>query len=178
MQLWWSSIALLLIVAAVGARALRFELLRWDDDLSFYENEHVKHLNLQSLRWMATDTTFNQKYMPLGWLLFSLSYQAFGPDATKQHALNVAIHAANAFLVFAILRQLAAMIFPAKDGRWRTWAAFFSAAVWAVHPLRVEVIAWMSPRVHSQACKPSAAKAMFYELARASKSVNYFARTA
>src|SRR5262245_15685686 len=98
-----AAIALLLIVAAVYARTLSFQLVKWDDSRMLTENPHVAAINGQTLHWMLTDTTYNRLYMPLGWLGYALSVALFGYNASAHHAINVLLHLINTLLVFAVL---------------------------------------------------------------------------
>jgi tetratricopeptide (TPR) repeat protein len=87
-------------------------------------------------------TTFHGGHWePLAWLSLALDFEAFGLSPRAFHATNLALHALNAALVFALARALAPA--PAKASR---AAAAGAAALFALHPLRVESVAWVVER--------------------------------
>jgi protein O-mannosyl-transferase len=81
-------------------------------------------------------TTMDRLYRPATTLSFLLNYTVLGKDAAGYHAVNIALHALNTLLVFALARI------------WlrREWPAFFAAALWAVHPVGVETVANIAGR--------------------------------
>jgi len=151
---WLAVFALIVIPAIVYFRVAHFDFIKWDDDKMLYENPHVQALSAENLRWMFTDATYNRLYMPLGWLGYALSIALVGLSANAQHLINLCLHIANALLVFAILREIlearAAQARPSSAAPTAIIiSAFVGALFWAVHPLRVEVVAWVGARVHS-----------------------------
>jgi hypothetical protein len=82
-----------------------------------------------------TDVVFGS-FHPLTIFSFAVEQQFFGRNALLLHATNVAFHAASAILVFLLLQQLTGAPF----------GAFAGALLWAVHPLRVESVAWIAER--------------------------------
>ena len=82
-----------------------------------------------------TDVVFGS-FHPLTIFSFAIEQQFFGPNALLLHATNVGFHAASAILVFLLLQQLTGSPF----------GAFAAALLWAVHPLRVESVAWIAER--------------------------------
>jgi tetratricopeptide (TPR) repeat protein len=150
---WMLSLGLGLTVAAVFARAVGAEFLRWDDDINIFVNPHIQALNLENLRWMFTDTSYVRRYMPLAWLGFALNNAIFGATAISYHAGNVLLHALNSVLVFFIVLKLLRLAAPTGAGGEATprlLAAAGGALLWAVNPLRVEVVAWASARIYCQ----------------------------
>ncbi len=132
--------ALAVAVAAValavhaGVRANAF--LYFDDGLYVTENPWVRAgLSWRGVAWAFT-TLHAANWHPLTWLSHMLDVQLFGLDAGAHHLVNAAIHALNAALVLLVLARL-------------TGAPLRSAAVallFAVHPLRVESVAWVAER--------------------------------
>ncbi len=134
----------LVIVAAVLAcflPALHGDFVAWDDDLNFTENPNYRGLAPAQLRWMAT-TFHGGHYQPLTWLTLALDHAVWGMDPTGYHLTSVLLHAVNAVFVYRLIIALLARTslpvggFPAAAG-----ALFF-----AIHPLRVESVAWASER--------------------------------
>jgi hypothetical protein len=134
----------LVIVAAVLAGflpALHGGFVAWDDDLNFTENPNYRGLAPAQLGWMLT-TFHGGHYQPLTWVTLALDHAVWGMDPTGYHLTSVLLHAVNAVLVYRLVIALLARTslpvggFPAAAG-----ALFF-----AIHPLRVESVAWASER--------------------------------
>ncbi len=140
-------LALVAVVFAVFFRTLESGFLRWDDDINVFENEHVQGLTAANLRWMLTDFEQAIRYKPLAWLAWALVHEAFGLNPFGYHLANVLLHCANAVLLFFLLRQLIKCgMQNAECGTEHTTHLDLCAALgtllWAVHPLRVEPVAW------------------------------------
>ena len=137
-----------LIVAAVFAAvwpALSAGWTNWDDPANFLHNPHYRGLGASNLAWMWTNTTGH--YMPLTWMTLGLDYELWGLEAAGYHFTNLLLHAANGVLAFVFLvRLLARMALPGADEASRAWAAAAGALVYALHPLRVESVAWVTER--------------------------------
>ena len=113
-------------------------------------NPGWKGLGWSELGWMFT-STLSGHYMPVAWLTLAMNYVLGGDDAHGYHVGNVLLHATNAVLVYLIaLRLLRAAGSQAGVPPLRPAVARFSAVVaalaFAVHPLRVEPVAWVSAR--------------------------------
>ncbi|MEY2407791.1 MAG: hypothetical protein QOF48_461 [Verrucomicrobiota bacterium] len=149
---WVLGIALLVGVAtcAVFHAAVGAEFLSWDDDINITGNPHVHGLTAENLRWMFTDTEYVRRYMPLGWLSWACQFQFFGDNPASYHLGNVLLHSLSAILLFLVLHRLLVVAAPGREQ-----AAFVCAGVaallWAIHPLRVEPVAWASGRLYCQA---------------------------
>jgi tetratricopeptide (TPR) repeat protein len=133
----WSAVAALVAGAALlYAPALGFEFLAFDDPDYVTENVHVSRgLGAEGLAW-AFGAAHAGNWHPLTWLSHMLDVTAFGLAPAGHHATNVALHALNAALVFLVLRVLTG-----RSGR-----SFVVAAVFAVHPVQVESVAWVAER--------------------------------
>jgi len=108
-----------------------YPFLNWDDQDVFIRNTALHAPGL--LRWAFT-TTYIEHYQPLAWLMWGALNRVQPLTPAAAHALNVGLHAACAVLVFALARCL--------SGRVGVSAA--AALLFALHPLRVEVVAWSS----------------------------------
>jgi tetratricopeptide (TPR) repeat protein len=137
------------LTLAVFWPAVRGEFLQWDDDVNLTANPHLRGLDGASVKWMFTDAAYMRRYVPLAWLGWAVEKEAFGLTAVSAHAGNVLFHAINAVLVFFLVRRLAAR-HPGGADRPAMFAALAGAAIWALHPLRVEVVAWASGRMYAQ----------------------------
>jgi Flp pilus assembly protein TadD len=127
-------VLLVAITWAVYARVWHFELVSYDDGV--YVNSQVKNgLSFEGLRW-AFVGYHDSNWIPLVWLSLMLNTTLFGSTPGSYHVVNVAIHTANVLLVFATL------VIGTRD----VWRSLFVAALFAVHPLHVESVAWVSER--------------------------------
>jgi tetratricopeptide (TPR) repeat protein len=119
----------------------------FDDDAALTENPHYRGLSPAHLAWMFT--TFHLgHYQPLSWLTHGLVYVIWGMDPVGYHLVNLILHAANAVLAYLLIVALLSLWFPAPDTnlRWLRGAAGVGALFFALHPLRVEPVAWATER--------------------------------
>ncbi len=124
--------------------ALRAGFVSWDDDTDFLGNPYYRGLGPPQLRWMFT--VMSGHYMPLTWLTHGVDYVLWGMRPAGYHAVNVVLHALAAVTAyFVALRLLAAAVAPEPRTARRVGAAV-AALVFAVHPLRVESVAWITER--------------------------------
>jgi protein O-mannosyl-transferase len=129
--------ALVIATLAVYAQTLRFDLLDYDDQVLVTHNPLVK----AGISLATAQTAFVQRSDPLNWLpLTVMSYMldatVFGIEPVAFHATNVLLHALDAVLLYLLLRSLTAA----------AWPSAIVAALFALHPLRVESVAWVSSR--------------------------------
>jgi tetratricopeptide (TPR) repeat protein len=141
---WWKQhwrvpavcLVLAAITFAVFGQTVGFEFVNYDDDLYVYENAKVEDgLSLKGLAWVFTHTDC-YLYHPLTMLSLMGNYQLHGLHAGWYHFTNVLLHTASVILLFLILRQMTGAL----------WRSAFVAAVFAIHPLRVESVAWVAER--------------------------------
>lgn len=147
-------IACVVVVAAVTflafVPALGAEWLNWDDDRNFLENPDWRGLQPANVKWMFT-AFYVGHYQPLSWLTLALDFTMWGgiEHPGGFHLTNVILHVANAALFFFLVRALLTVAGPDLAGR-RAPAldvcAAFGALFFAVHPLRVENVAWITER--------------------------------
>lgn len=136
------------VVVATFLPALGNGFVAWDDDKNFLDNPHYRGLGLVQLRWMWT--TFHLgHYVPLTWMTLGLDYLLWGMNPAGYHLTNVLLQAANAVVVYFLARRLLRFGEPG-DTAGDEWslglAAAFAALVFALHPLRVESVAWVTER--------------------------------
>jgi protein O-mannosyl-transferase len=113
-----------------------FDFVNFDDGFYVYHNTTVAGgLSLKGLGWVFTHADGNL-YHPLTMLSLMADYQLHKLDAGGYHVTNVLLHAASVILLFLILRQMTGAL----------WRSAFVAAVFAIHPLRAESVAWVSER--------------------------------
>jgi tetratricopeptide (TPR) repeat protein len=127
--------ALAAAVAGVYRHAGEFAFV-FDDGGFIVNNPDVAGgLSARSLRWALT-ATYTANWHPLTWLSHLLDVSLFGLRPGPPHLVNVFIHALNTVLVLLLLRRLTG----------RLWPSAFAAALFGVHPLHVESVAWISER--------------------------------
>jgi protein O-mannosyl-transferase len=128
------------------APALDNGFLNWDDDDNFLLNQHFRGLGWAQVAWAWT--TFHMgAYQPLGWMLLSAESRAWGLDPRGYHAVGVLFHAANTAALFALTLALLRHV-GIDRGEGRNACAALAVALWAVHPLRVEAVAWVSSQTY------------------------------
>ena len=135
-----------------GARDFHFVL--WDDDHNIQQNTHLGGVTWENLRWMFTDTTYSRRYFPLAWLGWNVEHDLAGLTSRSAHLGNVLFHLLNTVLVFLVIKAALRLWLPRENaaGPWpANVAATLGALLWALHPLRAEVVAWASGRIYAQA---------------------------
>jgi len=114
----------------------RHEFINYDDDQYVTTNPHVLGgLTPQNIAW-AFNVGYASNWHPLTWLSHILDVQLFGVKSGPQHLVNVLFHTANAVLLFLLLWHLSAAL----------WRSAMVAALFALHPLHVESVAWLAER--------------------------------
>jgi len=108
----------------------------FDDDLYITNNNHVKTgLSLENIIWAFT-TTHAYNWHPITWLSHMLDCQLFGLNPGWHHLVSLLFHTVNALLLFYVLKSTTGLL----------WQSAFAAALFALHPLHVESVAWASER--------------------------------
>lgn len=125
--------------------ALDNGFVKWDDDVNFLLNPYYRGLGWTQIRWMFT-TFYMGPYQPLSWLTLGLDFKLWGMDPRGYHLTNVLIHAVNAALAFFLARKLFEKMSPGRRTLHYDIAAAAAALFFAVHPLRVESVAWATER--------------------------------
>src|SRR4051794_6316179 len=121
--------------------AARFAFLNWDDESVILRNVSLGFPGVA--RWAWT-TTYMQHYQPLSWLAWAAIKAGFGPDPAAFHVANIAAHAACVLLVYATAHAVLTRAVPEASVTLRSVAAVAAALFFGLHPLRVEVVAWIS----------------------------------
>jgi tetratricopeptide (TPR) repeat protein len=130
------SLLLFATVLVVYSPVVPNGFLNYDDDTYITNNQHVRSgVTGQTLKWAFT--TFDAaNYHPLTWLSHALDCQFFGVNAAAHHEINVLFHAVNAVLLFLLFLRSTRF----------AWRSLFVAALFALHPLNVESVAWAAER--------------------------------
>jgi Flp pilus assembly protein TadD len=114
----------------------RCDFVSYDDPLYITENSHIQSgLTLGAIQWAFT-TGYAANWHPLTWMSHMLDVQLFGPNPYWHHVTNLLFHVANTLLLFFVLYRMTKV----------AWPSAFVAALFALHPLHVESVAWVAER--------------------------------
>ena len=131
-------ICLLLVLAtsAVYWQVREFSFVNYDDDSYVTDNPHVREgLTFENLAWAFT-TGHASNWLPMTWLSHMLDCQLYGLDPAGHHLTSVSLHILNSVLLFCAFRTMTGHL----------WQSGFAAALFALHPLHVESVAWVAER--------------------------------
>jgi tetratricopeptide (TPR) repeat protein len=140
-----------LLVASLTLTAflptLHNQFVNWDDDYNFVDNPHYRGLAWPHLRWMWT--TFHMgHYIPLTWMTLGWDHLLWGMNPVGYHLTSLLLHATNALIFYFLALRLLTVTrpSPADHDHALALSAGFAALVFALHPLRVESVAWATER--------------------------------
>jgi hypothetical protein len=129
-------LALMILLFWAFAPLLRYGFSIYDDHMYVSENPVVQAgLTLQGVVWAFT-TTIANLWHPLTMISHMLTVQLFGLQPGMHHMVNLLLHAANTIILCLLLTRMTALF----------WPSFFTAALFALHPLHVESVVWISGR--------------------------------
>jgi protein O-mannosyl-transferase len=131
-------LSLLLVSVTIGIfwQTGNHDFISLDDGQYVTENSHIRAgLTRESLGW-AFKTIEAANWHPLTWLSHMADSQIYGMNPGRHHLTSVLLHAANTLLLFLFLSATTKTL----------WRSFFVAALFAIHPLHVESVAWVAER--------------------------------
>jgi tetratricopeptide (TPR) repeat protein len=129
-------LVLITVTLAVFWQVSNHEFVNFDDDDYVSENPHVQSvLSRQAIIWAFTATRA-ANWHPLTWLSHMIDCQLYGLNPSGHHLTNVLFHLVNTLLLFLLLNRITGA----------SWRSGFVAALFAVHPLHVESVAWVAER--------------------------------
>jgi tetratricopeptide (TPR) repeat protein len=127
---------LAVVIALVFGRVATHDFVNLDDGLYVYENHHLREgFSIENIKW-AFSTFHAGNWHPLTWLSHIIDYEIYGLDPMGHHWTSVQLHIANTLLLFFTLQMLTGTF----------WRSAFVAALFALHPIHVESVAWVSSR--------------------------------
>src|SRR5438132_479223 len=143
---WLVPVLIALVTFAAFLPTLQNQFVTWDDGKNFLENAHYRGLGWTHIRWMWT--THLGHYIPLTWMTLGLDYLLWGMNPFGYHLTSLLLHAANAVVFFFVVHRILTLAQPSPSERGHALAvaAGFAALVFAIHPLRVESVAWVTER--------------------------------
>jgi tetratricopeptide (TPR) repeat protein len=124
------------VTFAVYLPVRNYSFLFYDDNVYVTDNAQVKPgLSWQGIKWAFT-TGYGANWHPLTWLSLMLDCELFGVEPGPMHIVNVLFHIANTLLLFIVFNRMTKAL----------WQSAFIAALFALHPLHVESVAWIAER--------------------------------
>lgn len=128
------------IILILATLAVYWQVNRYDfiiEDIPYLtDGSHIQPgITLEGIRW-AFSTTYYYSWQPLLWLSFMLDYQLYGMNAGGYHITNLILHILSTLLLFWLFNRMTGEV----------WRSAFVAAFFALHPLHVESVAWVSER--------------------------------
>ena len=141
--LWSAAVVVAAVTVVCFSPSLQNGFVNWDDPGNFLNNENYRGLSLDHIKWMFTDRQGH--YIPIAWLTLGLDYVIWEMNPRGYHLTSLLFHVFNALLFFfltaGILRKAAG-----SNGAVPVAAAAAGALFFAIHPLRVESVVWITER--------------------------------
>ena len=130
------SLFLVVIILTAYWQLPSHEFLSFDDYGYIIKNTHVHEgMTWKNILWTFSNTDFGY-FHPLTWMSHMLAFQLFGLNSSMHHLMNLFLHISSTLLLFFVLKRMTGAL----------WQSAFVAAVFALHPLNVESVAWISER--------------------------------
>lgn len=127
---------LVLVTLAAFEQVRNNDFINFDDGKYIVKNVHVNTgLTLKNINWAFT-TGYASNWHPLTWITHMIDCELFAIQPAGHHIMNLAFHLINTLLLFTILTRMTGSL----------WASAFTAALFALHPVHVESVAWASER--------------------------------
>jgi len=127
---------LIVVSFAAFGRIIGNDFINFDDNVYITENNHIKAgLNSETIKW-AFSAVVSSNWHPLTLISHALDWSLFGANASGHHFVSLLLHIGTAILLFLFLNKTTASL----------WPSAFVAALFALHPLRVESVAWAAER--------------------------------
>jgi hypothetical protein len=136
LPLWGGYLILIVITLVIYAPVRTYDFVNFDDPFYVTDNPNIqKPLSIQSI-WWAFSTGYFFNWHPITWLSYMTDFRLFALDAGKYHVVNLVFHVLNVLLLCEVLRRMTGAL----------GLSAFVAALFAIHPLHVESVAWISER--------------------------------
>ena len=135
-------ISLAVLTWVVFGQLLQYDFINYDDPRYVYENTNItKGLTIGGIAWAFTHI-HSMNWHPLTTISHMLDCQLYGLKPGAHHFTNVLLHSIVAILLLLVLQRMTG----GPSGTGSIWRSAFVAAVFAIHPLRVESVAWIAER--------------------------------
>lgn len=148
-KVWQAAVVTALVSCAVCLPVLDNQFVAWDDAQYIYQNIHLTKINGEFLRWAFFDQYW-LLWMPLTWISYAIDLQLWGLTPLGFHLTSLMLHGLNTFFVALLTVQIVKISFNRNDTFISNSNLLFCAVVggllFAIHPLKVEPVAWASER--------------------------------
>ncbi|MDD3877699.1 MAG: tetratricopeptide repeat protein [Bacteroidales bacterium] len=124
---------IIFITLFIYRNSVHHDFVNWDDKQTIIENPNIKDFNVESVGYLFKES-YHTDYRPLTYTLYALIYKFWGMNPKPYHTVNLFLHILNIILVFGLIRLLTK-----KD-----FISFIVAFIFAIHPMHVESVAWVS----------------------------------
>lgn len=131
----WAAFSLIFLGCLAFAPSVQFDFVNWDDPAYVWHNPLIRSWSPANLYGIATESV-TRNYAPLTIASLLMDYSLWGMNAGGYHGTNVILHCVNGVLLYLLLRQLTS----SRSVAWLT------AALFVVHPVQIETVAWVSSR--------------------------------
>ena len=146
---WHFAAVIALTVTVCFLPTLNCDFVNWDDEVNYTDNPNYRGLSLRHLSWMFTGSFDSGLYMPLTWLTLGLDYVVWGMNPLGYHLTNLLLHVLNGLALYYLI-----LIFLKRFSNLRPTdlaieiqvCAAVGVLFFAIHPLRVESVAWLTER--------------------------------
>ncbi len=130
-------VLLIIVLTCIAySPVLNNDFINFDDDVYVTDNFHIDDgVTLKNIQWAFT-AVYAKNWHPLTWLSHMLDIQFFGMNPFGHHLTNLIFHFLNAFLLFIILKKMSGAY----------WKSLIVMGLFALHPMHVESVAWVSER--------------------------------
>lgn len=133
---YWVSLFILISILAVYGQLHDYQFITLDDPTYVKENSHIREgLTLNGMYWSLT-SVYSSNWHPLTWLSHMIDIELYGMDAGRHHMSNIIFHIINSLLLLLTLIRFTGNL----------WRSSVVAALFALHPINMEVVAWVSQR--------------------------------
>lgn len=141
---WVISLACALATLAAFWPTLGHQFVDWDDDRNLVYNPEFRGLGWHNLSWMLTSTMMGH-WIPFTWITFGADYLVWGMNPRGYHLTNLMLHASAAMAAYFVALRLLRSATGVGQGA-RRLGASAAALFFAIHPMRVESVAWVTER--------------------------------
>jgi len=128
-------ISLSVIIGMLYFRSLNFDFLQWDDDAYITLNPYIRSFNPENIQAIFSHFS-RSNYAPLHILSYSLDYALWGLNSYGFHLANTLLHLLNTVLLYLLLLRF----------RISHWIALTTGIIFAIHPVQIETVVWLSQR--------------------------------
>lgn len=132
---WFALVIVVFTTFAIYFKAIKFGFV-WDDDLYINTQNHINDIKWENIKLFFTEF-FALNYQPVTILSYAIEYKLVGAHASLYHLNNIILHIINTILVFVLIRKISPK---------NIIVAIITTALFAVHPMHVESVAWVAGR--------------------------------